>query len=140
MNVCTAIERVLLPLVIKFSNMQEVINGFECLKFPNYNRVFDETHVNYLLSLLATPLELNRKGHFSRVMQGLVDHQHPFPDGLLHARPLETREIIQIVAIPILATITAIIKYYFSLRFLNFGIPFFTQFPVWGDHGDGKAV
>ncbi|XP_050803981.1 uncharacterized protein LOC127048306 [Gopherus flavomarginatus] len=75
MQVCRAINRILLRRTVTLGNVQDILDGFAQMGFPNCGGAIDGTHI----PILAPP-HINRKGYFSVILQALVDHRGHFID------------------------------------------------------------
>ncbi|KAM9143899.1 uncharacterized protein ACDP82_007612 [Pangshura tecta] len=80
MQVCRAINRLLLRRTVTLGNVQEIIDGFEAMGFPNCGGAIDGTHIPILAPDHLAREYINRKGYFSMVLQALVDHRGRFTD------------------------------------------------------------
>ena len=83
-DVCSAIVEVLLPRYMKVptgDSLKEVIHGFEHKwGFPQCAGAVDGTHIP-IVSPRDFPADyFNRKGWYSIIMQGMVDHLYRFTD------------------------------------------------------------
>lgn len=79
---CTAIVSILTPRLIRLPRgdvaVQQVIDGFEARwGFPQCGGAIDGTHLPILPRGLKTDF-YNRKGWYSVVLQGMLDHQYRF--------------------------------------------------------------
>ncbi|XP_067388051.1 uncharacterized protein [Emydura macquarii macquarii] len=79
-QVCSAINRLLLRRVVTLGNVQDIVEGFAMLGFPNCGGAIDGTHIPILAPAHLATEYINRKGYFSMVLQGLVDHRGHFTD------------------------------------------------------------
>ncbi|XP_038053730.1 protein ANTAGONIST OF LIKE HETEROCHROMATIN PROTEIN 1-like [Patiria miniata] len=78
---CQAIVSVLTPKLIRLPKgeaLQQIVNGFETRwGFPQCGGAIDGTHLPVLPRGFKTDF-YNRKGWFSVVLQGMIDHQYRF--------------------------------------------------------------
>lgn len=56
------------------NNVQDIVEGFAAIGFPNCSEAIDGTHILILASDHLVTKYTTTKGYFSRVMQELVDH------------------------------------------------------------------
>ncbi|XP_025061758.1 protein ANTAGONIST OF LIKE HETEROCHROMATIN PROTEIN 1-like [Alligator sinensis] len=77
-EVCAAIKKVLGPRFLRLSDPQEVIDGFAYMGFPNCIGAIDGTHIPILCPPHRSSEYINKKGYFSIVLQGVVDHRGRF--------------------------------------------------------------
>ncbi|KAM7161246.1 uncharacterized protein RBU57_011055 [Macrochelys suwanniensis] len=80
MQVCKAINRILLRRTVTPGNVQDIVAGFEQMGFPNCGGAIDGTHIPILAPPHLASEYINRKGYFSMVLQALVDHRGRFID------------------------------------------------------------
>ncbi|KAM7175411.1 uncharacterized protein RBU57_001592 [Macrochelys suwanniensis] len=80
MQVCKAINCILLRRTVTPGNVQDIVAGFEQMGFPNCGGAIDGTHIPILAPPHLASEYINRKGYFSRVLQVLVDHRGRFID------------------------------------------------------------
>uniref|UniRef100_A0A452HRH7 DDE Tnp4 domain-containing protein n=1 Tax=Gopherus agassizii TaxID=38772 RepID=A0A452HRH7_9SAUR len=80
MQVCTAINRTLLRRTVTLGNVQDIVDGFAEMGFPNCGGAIDGTHIPILSPPHLASEYVNRKGYFSVVLQALVDHRGRFTD------------------------------------------------------------
>ncbi|XP_053863005.1 uncharacterized protein LOC128825021 [Malaclemys terrapin pileata] len=80
MQVCTAINRILLRRTVTLGNMQEIVDSFAQMGFPNCGGAIDGMHIPILAPPHLGSKYVNRKGYFSMVLQALVDHRRCFID------------------------------------------------------------
>uniref|UniRef100_A0A8C3IAC3 Putative nuclease HARBI1 n=1 Tax=Chrysemys picta bellii TaxID=8478 RepID=A0A8C3IAC3_CHRPI len=80
MQVCKAINRILLRRTVTLCNVQEIVDGFAKMGFPNCGGAIDGTHIPILTPPHLGSEYVNRKGYFSMVLQALVDHRGRFID------------------------------------------------------------
>ncbi|KAM7163464.1 uncharacterized protein RBU57_007784 [Macrochelys suwanniensis] len=80
MQVCKAINRILLRRTVTPGNVQDIVAGFEQMGFPNCRGAIDGTHIPILAPPHLASEYINRKGYFSMVLQVLVDHRGRFID------------------------------------------------------------
>uniref|UniRef100_A0A8C3HP06 Putative nuclease HARBI1 n=1 Tax=Chrysemys picta bellii TaxID=8478 RepID=A0A8C3HP06_CHRPI len=80
MQVCKAINRILLRRTVTLGNVQEIVDGFAQMGFPNCGGAIDGTHIPILAPPHLGSKYVNRKGYFSMVLQALVDHRGRFID------------------------------------------------------------
>uniref|UniRef100_A0A8C0QIQ0 DDE Tnp4 domain-containing protein n=1 Tax=Chelonoidis abingdonii TaxID=106734 RepID=A0A8C0QIQ0_CHEAB len=80
MQVCTAINRILFRRTVTLGNVQDIVDGFAQMGFPNCGGAIDGTHIPILAPPHLTSEYINRKGYFSMVLQALVDHRGRFTD------------------------------------------------------------
>ncbi|XP_053871532.1 uncharacterized protein LOC128829987 [Malaclemys terrapin pileata] len=74
MQVCRAINRILLRRTVTLGNVHDIVAGFEQMGFPNCGGAIDGTHIPILAPAHLASEYVNHKGYFSRVLQTLV-HQ-----------------------------------------------------------------
>ena len=83
-EVCRAIERVLRPRYISFPNnyrIQTIIQGFETeWGVPQCVGAIDGSHIPILAPKNNHTDYYNRKGWYSMILQGVVDHKYRFTD------------------------------------------------------------
>ncbi|XP_065438119.1 uncharacterized protein LOC135981036 [Chrysemys picta bellii] len=80
MQVCKAINRILLRRTMTLGNVQEIVDGFAQMGFPNCGGTIDGSHIPILAPPHLGTQYVNRKGYFSMVLQALVDHRGRFTD------------------------------------------------------------
>uniref|UniRef100_A0A8C3HUY7 Putative nuclease HARBI1 n=1 Tax=Chrysemys picta bellii TaxID=8478 RepID=A0A8C3HUY7_CHRPI len=80
MQVCRAINCILLRRTVTLGNVQDIVDGFAQMGFPNCGGAIDGTHIPILAPLHIGSEYVNRKGYFSMVLQALVDHHGHFID------------------------------------------------------------
>uniref|UniRef100_A0A8C0J8B7 DDE Tnp4 domain-containing protein n=1 Tax=Chelonoidis abingdonii TaxID=106734 RepID=A0A8C0J8B7_CHEAB len=80
MQVCRAINRILLRRTVTLGNVQDIVDGFAQMGFPNCGGAIDRTHIPILAPPHLASEYVNRKGYFSMVLQALVDHRGRFTD------------------------------------------------------------
>ncbi|KAG6935581.1 hypothetical protein G0U57_014789, partial [Chelydra serpentina] len=64
MQVCRAINRILLRKTMTLGNVREVVDGFAQMGFPNCRGAIDSTHVPVLAPDHLATKYINRKGYF----------------------------------------------------------------------------
>ncbi|KAM7175159.1 uncharacterized protein RBU57_001445 [Macrochelys suwanniensis] len=74
MEVCRAINHILLRKSMILGNMCDVVDVFAQMGFPNCGWAIDGTHIPILAPDHLATEYINRKGYFSMVLQALVDH------------------------------------------------------------------
>ncbi|XP_067394775.1 uncharacterized protein, partial [Emydura macquarii macquarii] len=82
-QVCSAINRLLLRRLVTLGNVQDIVEGFAAMGFPNCGGPIDGTHIPILAPAHLAPEYINRKGYFSMILQGLVDHRGRFTDNFV---------------------------------------------------------
>ncbi|XP_065414555.1 signal peptidase complex catalytic subunit SEC11A isoform X1 [Chrysemys picta bellii] len=80
MQVCRAINRILLRRTVTLGNVQDIVDGFAQMGFPNCRGAIDGTHIRILAPPHLASEYVNWKGYFSMVLQALVDHRGHFID------------------------------------------------------------
>ncbi|CAM5143860.1 unnamed protein product [Eretmochelys imbricata] len=80
MQVCRAINCILLRRTMTPGNMHDIVDGFAKMGFPNCGGVIDGAHIPILAPAHLASEYVNRKGYFSMVLQALVDHCECFID------------------------------------------------------------
>ncbi|KAM7151325.1 uncharacterized protein RBU57_012021 [Macrochelys suwanniensis] len=80
MQVCKAINLILLRRTVTPGNVQDIVAGFEQMGFPNCGGAIDGKHIPILAPHHLASEYINRKGYFSMVLQALVDHRGRFID------------------------------------------------------------
>uniref|UniRef100_A0A8C4Y219 DDE Tnp4 domain-containing protein n=1 Tax=Gopherus evgoodei TaxID=1825980 RepID=A0A8C4Y219_9SAUR len=80
MQVCRAINRMLLRRTVTLGNVQDVVDGFAQMGFPNCGGAIDGTHIPILAPPHLASEYINWKRYFSMVLQVLVDHRGCFID------------------------------------------------------------
>ncbi|XP_050801902.1 uncharacterized protein LOC127047544 [Gopherus flavomarginatus] len=80
MQVCRAINRILLRRTMTLGNVEDILDGFAQMGFPNCGGALDGTHIPILAPPHLASKYINRKGYFSMVLQVLVDHRGCFID------------------------------------------------------------
>uniref|UniRef100_A0A8C3THD7 DDE Tnp4 domain-containing protein n=1 Tax=Chelydra serpentina TaxID=8475 RepID=A0A8C3THD7_CHESE len=80
MQVCKAINHILLRRTVTPGNVQDIVAGFEQMGFPNCRGAIDGMHIPILAPPHLASECINRKGYFSMVLQELVDHRGRFID------------------------------------------------------------
>ncbi|XP_050811088.1 uncharacterized protein LOC127051996 [Gopherus flavomarginatus] len=80
MQVCRAINRILLRRTVTLGNVQDIVDCFAQMGFPNCGGAIDGTHIPILAPPHLASEYINRKGYFSMVLQALVDHPGRFID------------------------------------------------------------
>ncbi|KAM7181031.1 uncharacterized protein RBU57_018045 [Macrochelys suwanniensis] len=80
MEVCRAINCILLRKTVTLSNVHDIVDGFVQTGFPNCGGAIDGTHVPILAPDHLATEYINRKGYFSMVLQVFVDHRECFID------------------------------------------------------------
>ncbi|XP_050818238.1 uncharacterized protein LOC127055383 [Gopherus flavomarginatus] len=80
MQVCRAINCILLRRIVTLGNMQDILDGFAQMGFSNCGGAIDGTHIPILAPPHLASEYINRKGYFSVVLQALVDHRGRFID------------------------------------------------------------
>uniref|UniRef100_A0A8C8SFE4 DDE Tnp4 domain-containing protein n=1 Tax=Pelusios castaneus TaxID=367368 RepID=A0A8C8SFE4_9SAUR len=80
MQVCRAINKLLLRRLVTLGNVQDIVDGFDAMGFPNCGGAIDGTHIPILAPDHLGTAYINRKGYFSMVLQALVDHKGCFTD------------------------------------------------------------
>ena len=67
--------------VPRSESLQVVMNGCErCGGFPQTVGAIDGTHIPVIKPLVSGPGDFNRKGHYSVIMQAVVDFRGKFVD------------------------------------------------------------
>ncbi|CAM5146181.1 unnamed protein product [Natator depressus] len=77
-QVANAIKDLLISRVVTLGNVQVIVDGFAAMGFPNCGGATDGTHIPILAPEHKAGEYINRKGHFSIVLQALVDHKGLF--------------------------------------------------------------
>ncbi|CAM5171230.1 unnamed protein product [Natator depressus] len=77
-QVANAIIELLLSRVVTLGNVQVIVDGFAAMGFPECGGVIDGMHIPILGPDHQDSQYINRKGHFSVVLQALVDHKGRF--------------------------------------------------------------
>ncbi|XP_019371705.1 PREDICTED: uncharacterized protein LOC109296671 [Gavialis gangeticus] len=77
-EVCLVIQDVLANRFIRLINPQEVVAGFRCIGFPNCVGAMDSTHIPIVCPPQGGQAFINRKGYYSVILQGVVDHRGRF--------------------------------------------------------------
>uniref|UniRef100_A0A8C3F917 DDE Tnp4 domain-containing protein n=1 Tax=Chrysemys picta bellii TaxID=8478 RepID=A0A8C3F917_CHRPI len=72
MQVCKAINRILLRRTVTLGNVQEIVDGIAQMGFPNCGGAIDGTHIPILAPPHLGSEYVNQKGYFSMVLQALV--------------------------------------------------------------------
>ncbi|CAM2098596.1 unnamed protein product [Caretta caretta] len=67
MQVCRAINRLLLHRTVTLGNLQDILDSFAAMGFPNCLRAIDGTHIPILVPDHLATEYINRKGYFSIV-------------------------------------------------------------------------
>ncbi|XP_053876904.1 uncharacterized protein LOC128833047 [Malaclemys terrapin pileata] len=80
MQACKTINRILLRRTVTLGNMQEIVDGFAQMGFPNCGGATDGMHIPILAPPHLGSEYVNWKGYFSMVLQVLVDHHGRFID------------------------------------------------------------
>ncbi|XP_073179562.1 nucleoporin Nup37 isoform X3 [Lepidochelys kempii] len=80
MQVCRAINCILLRRTVTLSNVHDIVAGFAQMGFPNSGGAIGGTHSPILAPAHLTSKYINRKGYFSVVLQALVNHRGHFMD------------------------------------------------------------
>uniref|UniRef100_A0A8C4Y9J3 DDE Tnp4 domain-containing protein n=1 Tax=Gopherus evgoodei TaxID=1825980 RepID=A0A8C4Y9J3_9SAUR len=80
MQVCRAINRTLTRRTVTLGNVQDILDGFAEMGFPNCGGAVDGTHIPIISPPHLASEYINRKGYFSVVLQALVDHRGHFTD------------------------------------------------------------
>ncbi|CAM5160762.1 unnamed protein product, partial [Natator depressus] len=80
MQVCRAINRILLRRTMTLGNVGDIVAGFAQMGFPNCGGVIDGTHIPILAPAHLASEYINRKGCFFMVLQALMDHRGHFTD------------------------------------------------------------
>ncbi|XP_050791623.1 uncharacterized protein LOC127041871 isoform X1 [Gopherus flavomarginatus] len=80
MQVCRAINCILLRRTVTLGNVQDILDGFAQMGFPNCEGAIDGTHIPILAPPHLASEYINQKGYFSVVLQALVDHRGSFID------------------------------------------------------------
>ncbi|XP_050811119.1 RING finger protein 141 isoform X1 [Gopherus flavomarginatus] len=78
MQVCRAINRILLRRTVTLGNVQDIVDGFAQMDFPNCGGAIDGTHIPILAPPHLASEYVNRKGYISMVLQAPVDHRGLF--------------------------------------------------------------
>ncbi|XP_061486131.1 uncharacterized protein LOC133386491 [Rhineura floridana] len=77
-EVCLAIEHVLLSRTVNIGNPQEIMNGFLKMGFPQVVGVVDGCHIPIMAPAGQGEEYINRKGFYSILLQGTCDHTGRF--------------------------------------------------------------
>ncbi|XP_074828142.1 uncharacterized protein LOC141998984 [Natator depressus] len=77
-QVANAIIDILLSRVVTLGNVQDIVDGFAAMGFPNCGGAIDGTHIPILTPDHLANHYVNRQGYFSMVLQALVDHKGRF--------------------------------------------------------------
>ncbi|KAM9133168.1 uncharacterized protein ACDP82_009062 [Pangshura tecta] len=80
MQVCRAINHNLLRRTVTLENVQDIVDGFAQMGFPNCGGAIDGMCIPILAPPYLTSEYINLKGYFSMVLQALVDHRGHFID------------------------------------------------------------
>uniref|UniRef100_A0A8C4YQS5 Putative nuclease HARBI1 n=1 Tax=Gopherus evgoodei TaxID=1825980 RepID=A0A8C4YQS5_9SAUR len=94
MQVCRDINRILLRRTMTLGNVQDIVDGFAQMGFPNCGGAINGTHIPILAPPHLASEYINRKGYFSMILQALVDHCGHFIDintgwpGKVHDAPI----------------------------------------------------
>ncbi|XP_061476936.1 uncharacterized protein LOC133381611 [Rhineura floridana] len=80
LEVCFAIEHVLLRRIVQLGNHREVMDGFMSMGFPQVVGVVDGCHVKIFAPTAQGEEYINRKGFCSILLQGTCDHTGRFVD------------------------------------------------------------
>ncbi|XP_053894118.1 uncharacterized protein LOC128842275 [Malaclemys terrapin pileata] len=80
LQVCRAINHLLLQRTVTLGNMHEIVDGFAEIGLPNFGGAIDGTHNPILAPDHLASEYINRKGYFSMVLQALVDQQGRITD------------------------------------------------------------
>ncbi|CAM4597929.1 unnamed protein product [Lepidochelys olivacea] len=80
MQVCRAINRILIRRAVTLGNVHDIVAGFAQMGFSNCGGGIDGTHIPILAPAHLASEYINRKGYFSMVLQALVDHRGHFID------------------------------------------------------------
>ncbi|CAM4643512.1 unnamed protein product [Lepidochelys olivacea] len=80
MQVCRAINRILLRRTVTLGNVHDILAGFAQMGFPNCRGAIDGTHIPILAPAHLASEYVNRKGYFLMVLQALVYHRGCFID------------------------------------------------------------
>ncbi|XP_065440822.1 uncharacterized protein LOC135981585 [Chrysemys picta bellii] len=80
MQACKAINRILLRRTVTLGNVQDIVDGFAQMGFPNCGGAIDGMHIPILAPPHLESEYVNWKGYFSMVLQALVDHRGRFID------------------------------------------------------------
>lgn len=75
-----AINILLLGRLLTPGNMQDIVDSFAVMGFPNCGRVSDGMHIPILAPNHLTKEYINHQGYISMMLQSLVDHQGRFTD------------------------------------------------------------
>ncbi|CAM4666983.1 unnamed protein product [Caretta caretta] len=80
MQVCRAIDRILLRRTVTLGNVHEIVTGFAKMGFPNSGGAIGGTHTPILAPAHLASKYINQKGYFSVVLQAPLDHCRRFID------------------------------------------------------------
>uniref|UniRef100_A0A8D0CDG2 KRAB domain-containing protein n=1 Tax=Salvator merianae TaxID=96440 RepID=A0A8D0CDG2_SALMN len=79
-EVCLAIELVLLQQTVHLGDVRMIMDGFENLGFPHCVGACDRTHINILSPIRQNTDFINRKNFFPVILHAMVDHCGRFID------------------------------------------------------------
>ncbi|XP_061475754.1 uncharacterized protein LOC133381148 [Rhineura floridana] len=77
-EVCLAIEHVLLSRTVNIGQHQEIMDGFMSMGFPQVVGVVDGCHIPIMAPTGQGKVYINRKGFYSILLQGTCDHTGRF--------------------------------------------------------------
>lgn len=80
LQVAKAINHILLQRFVTLGNIDNILDGFADMGFPNCGGVIDGTHIPIVASDDHASNYINQKGYCSMVLQALVDHKGRFTD------------------------------------------------------------
>ncbi|XP_042306734.1 protein ANTAGONIST OF LIKE HETEROCHROMATIN PROTEIN 1-like [Sceloporus undulatus] len=76
-EVCLAIEKLLLKKMVALKEPEEVMAGFAEMGFPNCVGIMDRTHIP-ILCTVRKGTSISQKGFFPMLLQGTMDHKGRF--------------------------------------------------------------
>ncbi|CAM4497070.1 unnamed protein product [Lepidochelys kempii] len=79
-QVAKAINSLLLTRAVILGNVQDIVDGFAAMGFPNCGGVIDGTHIPTLAPDHLAKEHINHKGYLSMLLQAPVDHKGRFTD------------------------------------------------------------
>uniref|UniRef100_A0A8D0GQE7 DDE Tnp4 domain-containing protein n=1 Tax=Sphenodon punctatus TaxID=8508 RepID=A0A8D0GQE7_SPHPU len=79
-EVCKTINDILLPKVIQFHDLSEIVNGFQMLGFPQCMGAINGSHIRIIAPAVNKESYVCRKGYHSIVLQAIVDANGLFTD------------------------------------------------------------